>query len=157
MIKHINGDLVKLAKVGYFDLIVHGCNCYCKMKKGIAKTIASQWPQVEDADKLFPIPTGPDRLGKISVTSEINGLTIVNAYTQLKYWYEPWEDCSAPLVSYEAIEQCFTEIYHVTNPQTRIGIPLIGAGLAKGDWNIILSIITDCMEDRNVTVVHFSG
>ena len=157
MIKHINGDLVKLAKVGYFDLIVHGCNCYCKMKKGIAKTIASQWPQVEDVDKLFPIPTGPDRLGKISITSENSGLTIVNAYTQLRYWREPWDYSGDPLVNYDAIEECFTEIYQITNHKTRIGIPLIGAGLAGGDWDVILPIIDNIMKDRDVTVVHFSG
>ena len=157
MIKHITGDLVELAKAGYFDLIAHGCNCYCKMKKGIAKSIASQWPQVEVVDKSFPFPPGPDRLGKISITSEPSGLTIINAYTQLRYWREPWEYSGVPLVDYAAIEECFTEIYQITNPETRIDIPLIGAGLANGDWGIILPIIDNVMKDRDVTVVHFSG
>ncbi len=157
MITHINGNLVEMAKSGYFDVIVHGCNCYCKMKKGIAKSIADYWPSARVADETFPIPIGKDRLGKFSFTTDPTDLTIVNAYTQLKYWYEPWENKTVPLVSYDAIRQCFTAIRQLTNPWTSIGIPLIGSGLAKGDWNIILPIITDCMEDRDLTVVHFSG
>mgnify|MGYP001795501660 FL=1 len=39
--KTIKGDLVKLAIKGEFDLIIHGCNCFCTMGAGIAKTIRS--------------------------------------------------------------------------------------------------------------------
>lgn len=32
----INGNLITLALEGEFDVIVHGCNCFCVMKAGIA-------------------------------------------------------------------------------------------------------------------------
>ena len=36
MIKYIKGDLIKLAQKGKFDIIAHGCNCFCTMGAGIA-------------------------------------------------------------------------------------------------------------------------
>lgn len=38
----IEGDLIQLAKEGRFDVITHGCNCFCTMGAGIA-------PQMADA------------------------------------------------------------------------------------------------------------
>jgi O-acetyl-ADP-ribose deacetylase (regulator of RNase III) len=40
--KYIDGDLIRLAKQGTFDVIAHGCNCFCTMGAGIA-------PQMADA------------------------------------------------------------------------------------------------------------
>lgn len=34
--QEIEGDLIKLALLGQFDVIAHGCNCFCRMKRGIA-------------------------------------------------------------------------------------------------------------------------
>jgi O-acetyl-ADP-ribose deacetylase (regulator of RNase III) len=36
--KVIKGDLIQLAKDGKFDLIVHGCNCFCTMGKLMKQT-----------------------------------------------------------------------------------------------------------------------
>lgn len=35
--KTIQGNFIHLAQNGEFDLIVHGCNCFCTMGAGIAK------------------------------------------------------------------------------------------------------------------------
>ena len=42
MINYIDGDLIKLALHGTFDVVAHGCNCFCTMGAGIA-------PQMADA------------------------------------------------------------------------------------------------------------
>jgi O-acetyl-ADP-ribose deacetylase (regulator of RNase III) len=34
--KEIEGDLIDLAKRGHFDVVTHGCNCFCTMGAGIA-------------------------------------------------------------------------------------------------------------------------
>jgi O-acetyl-ADP-ribose deacetylase (regulator of RNase III) len=44
MIKYVDGDLIKLALKGEFDVIVHGCNCFCQMGAGIA-------PQMDSGEK----------------------------------------------------------------------------------------------------------
>jgi O-acetyl-ADP-ribose deacetylase (regulator of RNase III) len=36
MYQEIYGDLIELAKQGKFDVIAHGCNCFCTMGAGIA-------------------------------------------------------------------------------------------------------------------------
>lgn len=41
--KTIKGDLIKLALAGEFDVIVHGCNCFCTQKSGIAKQMAESF------------------------------------------------------------------------------------------------------------------
>ena len=40
MYQEIEGDLIKLAKEGAFDVITHGCNCFCTMGAGIAPQMA---------------------------------------------------------------------------------------------------------------------
>ena len=51
VMKEVTGDLVKLAKNGEFDVIVHGCNCECIMGGGIAKQIRQAFPTAYDADR----------------------------------------------------------------------------------------------------------
>jgi len=39
----------------------------------------------------------------------------------------------------------------------RIGYPLIGAGLARGNWEVIKKIIEEELSDENHTLVKFKG
>jgi len=64
--KKISGDLIQLAKNGQFDLIAHGCNCFCTMGAGIAKAVKEVFPAAFEADeatqrgdraKLGPAPS----------------------------------------------------------------------------------------------------
>ena len=34
--KVVKGNIFDLAEQGEFDVVVHGCNCFCTMGKGIA-------------------------------------------------------------------------------------------------------------------------
>ena len=40
MYKQMQGDLIELALRGHFDVITHGCNCFCKQGAGIARSMA---------------------------------------------------------------------------------------------------------------------
>ena len=40
MIKYVDGDLIQLALDRNFDVIGHGCNCFCTMGAGIAPQMA---------------------------------------------------------------------------------------------------------------------
>lgn len=145
--KEIKGDLIKLAKAGEFDVIVHGCNCFHIMGAGIAKQIKYNFPAAYDIDKTTK-KGDPEKLGDISYISihknyYENDLIIVNAYTQ----YNLGRD-----VKYRAIESAFTKINRIFG-KLRIGIPYIGAGIAGGDWNRIKSIIDKVCP--NVTVVKY--
>jgi O-acetyl-ADP-ribose deacetylase (regulator of RNase III) len=50
--KTINGNLIKHALEGKFDVVIHGCNCSCTMGAGIAKSIKDQFPEAYQADLI---------------------------------------------------------------------------------------------------------
>ena len=83
----IKGDLIKLAIKGDFDVIIHGCNCFCTMGAGIAKSIKAAFPEAYKAD-METLKGDKEKLGNFSAANiKRNGqeITIVNAYTQYHY------------------------------------------------------------------------
>ena len=132
------GDLVQKARAGEFDVIVHGCNCFCTMGAGIAKTIKQVFPAAYEAD-LSTAMGDAAKLGTYSqalVEARGKPLLIINAYTQYN-WRGPGQ-----LVDYDAIRQVFRRLKQECGGK-RIGYPAIGAGLAKGDWATIAAIIEE--------------
>ena len=148
--KVTQGDLIKKAKQGEFDLIVHGCNCFCIMGAGIAKGIKSEFPEAFDADQATA-KGSKDKLGTCSfakIEREGIHLIVVNAYTQFHY--------SGPgiKVDYDAVRSCMKWIKE-NFEKKRIGLPKIGAGLAGGDWKRISQIIDEELGGEDVTLVEF--
>jgi O-acetyl-ADP-ribose deacetylase (regulator of RNase III) len=149
-VKTVKGDLLKLAKEGHFDVIVHGCNCFCTMGAGIAKQIKSQFPSAFEVD-LKTTKGSEEKLGSYS-SSEVSigshKLTIINAYTQYH-----WRG-NGNKADYEAIRKVFNRIKQEYGG-LKIGYPMIGAGLAGGDWAVISNIICKELENENHTLVQF--
>jgi len=144
--KTIKGDLIQLAKQGMFDVIVHGCNCFCQMGAGIARQVREQCPNAYLADRNT-IPGDKSKLGKLSWGGpEKEGFICVNAYTQYGYSRNKVD------VDYDSVKECFKRIAEQFSDKT-IGIPMIGAGLAGGDWNTICAIIEEELEDVDLTLV----
>lgn len=152
--KVIEGDLVKLAKEGEFDVIVHGCNCQNIMGGGIAKQIKQEFPDAYRADEKCH-RYEMNFLGNFSL-GEHDNLFIINAYTQ---FYTG--KASLPLTKdsksnrLRAIDQVFMRIARSVPVDRKIGIPKIGAGLAGGDWDKISKIIEKQMKNHDVTVVEY--
>jgi len=144
--KTVKGDLIRLAKQGQFDLITHGCNCFCKMGSGIAKTIREEFPEAYLVDQKTIIGDR-NKLGTITY-ARCGSIVVVNSYTQFDYWSK------GVLVEYPAVRSCFEAIKKEFSGE-RMGIPLIGAGLARGDWRIIEKIIDEVMFGEDVTLVEF--
>lgn len=147
---HIDGNLITLAQVGHFDVIVHGCNCFCTMGRGIALSIKLACPQAYEADQ-GTTPGDRAKLGTFTCANVgANGhrFTVVNAYTQYDY--------RGPGVNadYEAIRRVFRAIKQQFSG-CRIGYPLIGAGLARGDWPTIAAILDEELAGEDHTLVHF--
>ena len=144
----IKGDLLQLAMDGRFDVIIHGCNCFHTMRAGIAKTIATLFPEAVEADKATPYGDKA-KLGTISVADITRSdltFTIVNAYTQFHFRGK------GPKVDYDAVSSCFTEIA-ARFQNHRIGYPMIGAGLAGGNWDEISKRIDECLEGSDHCLV----
>ena len=148
--KIVSGDLIHLAKNGEFDLIVHGCNCFCTMGAGIAKGIKAAFPAVFEAD-LATVKGDRVKLGTCTFAEiDRNGtrLVVVNAYTQFDY------RGSGPKVDYDAVRSCFRWIKQQHSGKS-IGLPKIGAGLAGGDWARIAAIVEEELAGEDVTLVEF--
>lgn len=148
--KSIRGDLIKLACEGKFDVIIHGCNCYCAMGKGIAKTIRDKLPEAYEADKQTP-KGDASKLGTYSsaqLTRNEHTFTVVNGYTQVH-----WKG-SGSKIDYNAMQKIFENVA-IEFKGKRIGYPQIGAGLGGGDWNRISKIIDDALEGEDHTLVLF--
>ncbi|HRW06155.1 MAG TPA: hypothetical protein P5121_13715, partial [Caldilineaceae bacterium] len=82
--QRIQGDLLQYAEDGHFDVIVHGCYCFCTMGAGIAKSIKAQFPAAYAAD-LQTTAGDCTNLGTYTVATialEHGDLRVVNAYTQ---------------------------------------------------------------------------
>ncbi len=149
--KTVYGDLLQLALNGTFDVIIHGCNCQCAMGAGIAKAIKAIFPEAYEAD-CKTSKGDKNKMGTISfVTVERDGdeITIVNAYTQFH-----WRG-SGVLVDYKAIRSVMVTVKSQFTGK-RIGYPKIGAGLAKGDWNVISQIINEELDGEDHTLVEYA-
>ncbi len=149
--KIIKGDLIKLALEGKFDVIVHGCNCYCTMGAGIAMAIKSEFPEAYEADCKTE-KGSKDKLGTYShatIEKNENKITVINAYTQHDYKGQGIK------TDYEAIRSVFKKLKS-NYSEKRIGYPKIGAGLAGGDWKQISKIIDEELINEDHTLVEFA-
>ncbi len=146
----LKGDLIEFALAGQFDVIIHGCNCFCTMGAGIAKQIKENFPQAYQADLKTPLGDSK-KLGTYSLADikrDDTIFTIVNGYTQYDF------SGNGPLVDYGAVKNLFSRIKKDFSHQ-RIGYPKIGAGLAKGDWEVISGIINKELREENHTLVEY--
>ena len=138
------GNLIESAKAGEFDLIAHGCNCHCVMGAGIAKVIRDTWPEAYKAD-LATKKGDRSKMGSYS-SAIVGPLTTANPYTQSDYTPTKVD------LDYDALRECLRKLKQDFSGK-RIGLPLIGAGLASGNWNYIKEIIGETLAGEDVTVV----
>lgn len=140
--KYITGDLVQ--DNDQFDLITHGCNCFCNMGSGIAPQIKKKYPEAYDRD-LETKKGDRAKLGTVSYTRYTTPI-VVNSYTQFSF------SKHAVNIDYDAVRSCMKEIKRLFHGK-KMGLPKIGAGLARGDWNILEKIIEEELEGEDVTIV----
>jgi len=148
--KTIKGDLIRLAFEGQFDVICHGCNCFCTFGAGIARQIAVKCPEAAIIDN-YTRRGDAKKLGHFTAAEIERGKTkfiVVNAYTQFGC------NINKVNVDYDAIRSCFQLIKEKYTGK-RIGYPKIGAGLAKGDFSIISKIIDEELVGEDHTLVEY--
>lgn len=152
---YIKGDLIHLFKENYFDVLVHGCNCFCTMGKGFAEKLKIEYPEIYKVD-CSTKKGDESKLGTYSIyhITETNQF-IVNAYTQFHWLYNVYGKTEI-IVDYDAIDKVFSKI-KIDFCDKKIGIPKIGAGLAKGDWLVIETIIDKHLYGMDCTCVLYNS
>ena len=148
--KIVYGDLIQLGLDGELDVILQSCNCYCQMGKGLGLQMKLRIPEAYEVDCLTP-KKDRSKLGTISYvtvdTPNGNSLTVVNCYTQYKY-YNKGRKCTE-LWTYEP---CLTKVKELWTGK-RIGYPKMGCDLGGEDWNIVYPIITKLLDGEDQTLV----
>lgn len=146
MVKHIVGDI--MSPPAPVNVIVHGCNCFHRMKSGVAKLITDRWPEVAKADIELTKYGDRSKLGQIIEVPVADNFSVINAYTQYEYGTD------TPKIDYEAFEKAMSLVYeHFALPWNLIAMPKIGAGLAGGDWQILEKILWKIFKDFDVLVI----
>lgn len=145
--KSVKGNLITMSKEGKFNIMVHGCNCHCAMGAGIAAQIKREFPAAYKADCATK-KGDKKKLGTYSQAKINETLTVINAYTQYDF------GGGRVNANYRAIRECFAALKtEYGNKGLTFGIPLIGCGLAGGDWKIVKEIIEEEMKDEDLTLV----
>lgn len=150
MIEYRQGDVLKALKSGMIDAVAHGVNCSGGFGSGIAKQIMEEYPEVR-ASYIADFNMGAWELGRIAPVRVNNFQYIINCATQLRYGHKPELQPKGMYCSYEAIKMVMQKLAAI-RLGTVIGMPMIGAGLANGDWNIIEQIINEEFKERKVFV-----
>lgn len=159
MYQEIEGNLITLALEGKFDVIAHGCNCFCTMGAGIALPMAQTFG-ADIIDNEYEAEYykclewhRSEKLGNIDwyyPKNDLNidcpdNLIVVNAYTQYHL---------GPNLDIDALTLCLRKM-NFSFSGKHIGLPQIGCGIAGGDWNIVSEIIKKELANCKVTVVIF--
>lgn len=154
----IKGDLIDLAKRGRFDVIAHGCNCFCRQKSGIAKQMAENFQTANSG--IYSLESGfqfgeYNKLGLIEEAKRyidnpnfIGYIEVVNMYTQYRYGTDKKH------LDETALRLCLRKLNHMYKGK-RVGLPQIGCGLAGGKWEEVEPIIKEELKDMDVTIVIF--
>lgn len=147
-----SGNLVKAEDI---DIFCHQCNCFATMGAGIAKQIATDYPEVKAADKAnFKEKGAYGQLGTILPVSCHDGRVCVNMYSQFHYGKGKQTD-------YEAFEKCLRKLawFAKGQPGKKVGFPYgIGCGLAGGDWSIVEKMLQEFSQKipNDVYIVRFA-
>jgi O-acetyl-ADP-ribose deacetylase (regulator of RNase III) len=134
MLKHTKGNLLDLAEAGEFDIVVQGCNCFNTMGGGIAREIRERYPMAALVDNETE-KGDYNKLGNYT-TAFTGKFLIVNAYTQYNM------SQGTDVFEYTAFQLILEKLIHAYGDK-RIGLPYIGMGLAVGNKEIILNMITE--------------
>ena len=131
-IKYVKGDLLEAPE----QILLHSCNSLGVMGAGVAKLIREKWPKAyqdyRDSYDSYGLP-----LGSIVSSKQPDGKIILNAITQ---------DTVGRFgvhVSYWAVANVLYQLdQHVTVQKVgSVAMPMIGSGLAGGEWSVIEAII----------------
>ena len=152
MIKYVKGDLLRDAK--NYDIIIHGCNCFHTMGAGIAAGVRKLYPEAYEADKKTPYGL-KSKVGKFSFHRYLEFM-IINAYTQYGYNINEngMDSTESKTFREEAIKKVFEELKINFGGQNKVfAFPLIGAGLADGNWENISRIIENALPNEQLVCV----
>lgn len=153
----IQGNLIDLASEGRYTAIGHGCNCFHTMGAGIAKSLNHATDRkLLKADKRTVL-SDINKLGTFTrITHAFHGkeVRVYNLYTQYDF---NRASSNVPRVHWNSVYDSLLAMIDdipETNHEIKIGIPVIGCGLAGGHIETFYESIQPLIKvvDRNITL-----
>lgn len=142
ILDYYRGCLLEALSNGHVDYIAHQCNCFNSFGRGIALTIKNRFPLAYLADQQT-VRGDKEKLGTFTKADNI-----YNVYGQFTYGFKPQETI------YEALEEGLRKVFsdilkdHVELNRTPVlGLPLIGCGLAGGDWEVVKEMLNNLIAE----------
>lgn len=153
MINSVHGNLfdyVSTTMSTGTHFILHGCNSRGVMGSGFAKELRNRYPGAYDAYRSQYDITGLQLGTNVMYLIPETDIIIVNCITQQNYGHD-----GRKYVSYDAIDSCTKTLYNlvqseIETDEVNFHFPLLGAGLAGGDWNIISNIIDTNLSHKSI-------
>lgn len=149
----VRGDLLDAG--GY---ICHQVNCHGVMGAGVAKQIASKWPNVKKEYTAFCNSNASKQnlLGEIQAVA-VNGSTqkkhdpvVINIFGQLDYGHD------GIYTDYSALTRAFKKMNKLYKGKT-LAFPYgFGCGLAGGEWQDVETLMVKCLYDCNI-IIYLKG
>lgn len=153
--KYVQGNLITALQSGQMDVIAHQANCFCKGRRGIAPQIFNAFPEAKLADDSTVVGDRK-KLGTFSVATTMSGGRVYNIYGQYHFDNKrsDYGTIQEALLSglLEMKENLDETQDHNSDSPIRIGFPLIGCGLAGGDWSVVSKLISTIFNDPRYDV-----
>jgi O-acetyl-ADP-ribose deacetylase (regulator of RNase III) len=173
MIQEILGDVTEVdISENEIVMIPHCCNDIGGWGAGVVMAISKKWENPEKSYKNWAEEGTyyqfgrdvPFQLGNVqyAVAEKRNGgmIIVCNMIGQRGVISK---NNRAP-VRYDALEACINDVRLVSeklgttlNKTPRIQCPKFGAGLAGGDWSVIIKTIENHWKDLDVTIVNYKN
>lgn len=128
----VRGNIIDVVEGGGYDYVLHVCNCQNRMGAGVAKAIATAWPEAMAVDMATKRGDSA-KLGEFSsAVIERNGhiFTVINLYGQFRYG--PAYQQHFQLTAFDHAVKSFAA--SIGPEPKNIVFPLMGAGNGGGRW-----------------------
>lgn len=148
MITYKNGDLLNFVE----DAFGHGCNCMSTMGSGVAKAVRTKWPEMYEVADCKSGLTSEQKLGNYTFLMLPNNKIGYNIYSQFDY---KGRNVGKMDLDYGALEKGVTGVCLDLSHRglKTLALPLIGCGLASGNWNIVEGILNRVSELTKIEIV----
>lgn len=139
-------------------VIIHQANCFNNMGAGIAKALSDAYPVVASCENIYE-PGDKKKLGRYTFARVKPAVVVANAYSQYNYGWLDALDSNGRQTDYDALRKALTSIRddfasRSPHPIVFYAPLMIGAGNAKGNYNIIRPIVEEIFKDHDLVLFY---
>lgn len=119
--------------------------------RSFASQVRAQWPSVQEQFRAWAREHGL-HLGSVHVAQVDDHLSVASIVAQHRY-----KQLVRPGIRYEALERGLEELAFVAlERRASVHMPRIGAGNARGNWDVISALIEEALVVRGISVTVYT-